>query len=107
MKWLGITTKVTDANHPLTILKYYACGSGKKIDLVRLADIRLLDNLFECKDERQYNRILIYDIDELNSWRDLKELSDICDRYNKDYTIVKQDLHSDVEVPIGYLTSVL
>lgn len=107
MKWLGITTNLTTPNHSLTILKFYACGGGKWIDLVQLPDIRLLGNLLEFKGGRQYDRILIYDISELDSWKDLRKLSDICDKYGKDFTIVKQDLHSDVEVPIGYLTSVL
>lgn len=107
VKWLGITTRASNPNYSLTILKIYAQEFSKNIELEQLTDIALLEELFELKGEENYNRILIYDIDELDSWNGLKEFVNTYDKYNKDFSTVKQDLHSDMEIPLGYLTGVI
>ena len=100
---LGITLDIVNPDYYLTVIRILTREDSEKIDLVRLADIQLLENLLELRDEQQYDRIIFYDLQEFDSWEDLKELADVCERNDMQFSFLKQDLHSDKELKFNKL----
>jgi len=103
MKWIGITLDIANPNYHLTVIRILGRGNYNEVDLVQLADIKLLDLLLEMRNEKQYDRVVFYDLQELDSWEDLKELADVCNRYNMQFSFLKQDLHSDKKLRFNKL----
>lgn len=103
MRSLGITLDIANPDYKLTVIRILTRGNLKEVDLMQLADIRLLERTLEMRSDQQYNRIIIYDLHELDSWEDLKELTDVCKRYNMSFSFLKQDLHSDEEIEFSKL----
>ena len=107
MRSLGITLDIANPDYKLTVIRILTRGDGKEVDLIQLADIRLLEQVLEMKCDWVYDRVVIYDLHELNGWEDLKELADVCKQYVMEFTFLKQDLHSDEKIEIGELISVI
>lgn len=91
----------------LTVLGIYSRVRGKQVDLTQIADVELLESLFEIRDVKQYDRVLFFSIRELHGWDELRYLVNTCNKYNIEWSFVREDIHSDVEVPVDYLTGVI
>lgn len=107
MTLLGVTFNFSNPHYSLLAMDLYGRINKMDIDLYHLADFDLLESFIHLNKHRKYTRVVIYDIDELETWDRVRELVNICSKYNLEFSIIKQDIHSDVEVPIGYLTNVI
>lgn len=107
MKWLGITLNLNDYQSPLSFLDLYGHLHKKDIDLIRLADIDLLEGLNKLIGFENYERIVFFSIDEIGEWSNLCELTNVCDKFNLEYSFVNEGIHSDIEVRIGELIGVI
>ncbi|MHA6252766.1 hypothetical protein [Oceanobacillus sp. CAU 1775] len=103
MKTLGLTLDIANPDYKLSVLRILTRGNGKEIDLMQIADIRLLEQLLEMRSEQQYDRVVIYDLHELDSWEDLKELTNVCKQNDLEFSFLKQDLHSDEKIELSKL----
>lgn len=103
MKSLGITLDIANPDYKLTVIRILTRGTGKEVDLIQLADVRLLEQLLEMKNDYQYDHVIFYDLQEFDSWEDLKELTDVCNRNEWSFSFLKQDLHSDEKIELGKL----
>lgn len=103
MRLLGVTLDIANPDYKLTVIRILTRRNDKEVDLIQLADIRLLDQLLEMRNDQEYDRIIIYDLHELDSWEDLKELTDVSTRHKMSFSFLKHDLHSDEEIEFSKL----
>ncbi|MBS3678945.1 hypothetical protein KGF86_01835 [Ornithinibacillus massiliensis] len=107
LKYLGICTNFGDYPYITDMLVDWAEFDEKKIDCFLLDDIGMLDFLLKFIDRTTFSRVLVYDIEEIDSLKNLKSFSNICRKYNLEWSIIRQDLHSDVAVEPDYLLKVV
>ncbi|QJX64598.1 hypothetical protein HLK66_25060 [Niallia circulans] len=90
-------------------LQQHARFFNKKLEMHLVADLNLLELYLKSMDLTIIDRVLLYDYEELGSWENFKRFSNLCRRYGLEYSIIKKsiDLHSDVDVPIGYITEII
>jgi len=91
---LGVTLDIANPNYYLTVIRLFTRHENTEIDLVPLADIRLLEDILRFREERNYDRVIFYDLDELDGWDDFEELAEVCKQYNMEFSFLKQDIHS-------------
>ncbi|WP_162013681.1 hypothetical protein [Bacillus coahuilensis] len=72
-----------------------------------MADFDLIDVFFKFIDRTTYSRVIVYDLKELGGWENFKYFSKLCRSYNLEFSILKQDIHSDVAVEPDYLLNVI
>ncbi len=89
-------------------LQEHASFFNKKLEMHLMVDLNLLEIYFKSMDITIIDRVLLYDLEELGSWETFKRFSNLCRKYGLEYSIIKKsiDLHSDVDVPIGYLMDI-
>lgn len=107
MKWLGITLDIADPDYQLTVIRILGQGNGNQVELTQLADISLLELFLEMKSDQKYDRVVFYDLHELESWSNLKVLTDVCARYGMSFSFLRQDLHSDEKIEFADLIAVI
>ncbi|MEN2465640.1 hypothetical protein [Ornithinibacillus sp. JPR2-1] len=105
--YFGITfngERYTDIEKSLQI---HADFFHKKLQMYLLVNVDLLELHLKFIDPKVIDRVLMYDYEELGSWGEFKRFSNICKAYGLEYSIIKQDIHSDVDIPLGYLTNII
>lgn len=105
--YFGITLKITSYKDVQESLQIYSQLYNKQLRMVILADLDLLDLHLQFVDKSTIDRIVLYSYEELGSWENLKKFSQYCQKHNLEWGIVKEDLYSDLDTPINYLTNVL
>ncbi|SES89380.1 hypothetical protein SAMN05421676_10243 [Salinibacillus kushneri] len=88
-------------------LKNHANFLNRELKMYLLVNIDLLELYIQFIDPKTVDRVLLYDYKELGNWEDFKRFSKICKKYGLEYSIIQQDIHSDVDLPIGYLTDII
>jgi hypothetical protein len=90
-------------------LEEHAIFFNKNLEMHLLVDLNILEIYFKSMDLKEIDRVILYDYEELGSWEKFKQFSNLCRKYRLDFSIIKkcQDLHSDVDVPITYLTGII
>lgn len=91
---LGVTLDIVNPDYYLTVIRLFTRHENKEIDLIPLADIRLLEDILQFREERNYDRVIFYDLDELNGMDDFEELAEVCKQFNMEFSFLKQDIHS-------------
>ncbi|KUP08427.1 hypothetical protein Q75_02890 [Bacillus coahuilensis p1.1.43] len=80
---------------------------SKKMKMYLMASVDHLAFHLRFIDRTCIDRIIMYDFEEIGNWETLKEFSNVCKKYNINWSIIRQDIHSDVDVPLDYLTDVI
>ncbi|WP_156289881.1 hypothetical protein [Oceanobacillus salinisoli] len=107
--YYGITFNVAKCQEITVKLQEHARFFNKKLEMHLVVDLSVLESYLKSMDLTIIDRILLYDYEELGSWDNFKRFSNLCKEYGLEYSIIKKtiDLHSDVDVPIGYLTDII
>jgi hypothetical protein len=106
-RYLGISTDFGEFPYLCDGLKAYAEFDNRHIDCYLLPDFSLFEELIKIIDITKYSRVMVYDLTELGGIENFKKFADLCLVYNWEYSIVKQNLHSDIDIPINYFLSVI
>ncbi|MBZ9536809.1 hypothetical protein KGR20_21860 [Cytobacillus oceanisediminis] len=107
MRYLGITFDFGDYHYIADALEDHAKYFNKKSSMYLLDDIGLLESFFKFIDRTTFSRVILYDFKELGSWENFKYFSRLCRSYNLEFSILKQDIHSDVAIEVDYLLNVI
>ncbi|AIF45634.1 hypothetical protein [Virgibacillus sp. SK37] len=106
-KYFGVTFNFEEYNYVKHMLTDHASAFNKRINIFLLLNIDMLEIYISQIDRTLFDRVLIYDHEELGSWENLKQFSLICNKYNLEWSILKQDLHSDVPLELDYLLEIV
>ncbi|MEZ7792193.1 hypothetical protein [Niallia circulans] len=107
--YLGLTFNPEKYSDVTERLQEHASIFNKKLEMHLMVDLNLLEIYFKSMDLTIIDRVLLYDLEKMCSWEIFKSFSNLCRKYGLEYSIIKKsiDLHSDVDVPIGYLVDII
>lgn len=105
-KYLGIITDDSDHESFKESMRNYAARVNKKIDVVLLTEVNSIEE-FIRENHEKYCRVIFYDYEEFNNIKQLQNVFGLCQHYNLELSIIKQDIHSDVAVELSYLLQVI
>lgn len=107
--YIGLTFKKERYPEITERLQKHAKLFNRKLEMYLMVDLNFLELHFKSMELAVIDRVLLYDYEELGSWKNFKRFSNLCRKYGLEYSIIKNtiDLHSDVDVPIGYLTEII
>lgn len=105
-RYLGIITDVSDLDSYKESMRNYAARVNKKIDVILLMESTLIEE-FINENHEKYCRVIFYDYEEFNNIKQLQNVFMLCQHFNLELSIIKQDIHSDVAVELSYLLQVI
>ncbi|TFB21444.1 hypothetical protein E3U55_09030 [Filobacillus milosensis] len=107
--YIGLTFKRERYSEITEMLQDHARLFDRKLEMYLMVDLNLLELHFKSMDLAVIDRVLLYDYEELGNWENFKRFSNLCKKFGLEFSIIKKtvDLHSDVDVPIGYLTEII
>lgn len=106
-RYLGVSTDFGEFPYLCESLKEYAEFDERHIDCYLLNNFGHFEDLIKVIDRTKYSRVVVYDLKELGGVENFKTFATLCFKYNWEYSIVKQDLNSDVDIPINYFFKVI
>lgn len=104
--FLGVEFNTTNHVENCYQLFSFADVVGKKIQIIQLPHVDLLEVQLGMIDVKEIERIILTDYEELGDFYSFKQFHNTCSRFSLSYSILKQDLHSDVDLPVAYLMDV-
>ncbi|WNS75683.1 hypothetical protein RRV45_01135 [Bacillus sp. DTU_2020_1000418_1_SI_GHA_SEK_038] len=105
-RYLGIITDINDLESYKESLRNFAARVNKEIDVIFLKETKLIAEFIKENHEK-YCRVIFYDYEEFNNIKQLQNVFRLCQHYNLELSIIKQDIHSDVAVELSYLLQVI
>lgn len=105
--YFGLTFNVENYEDITESLQIHSEIVGKKMKMYLMASVEHLEFHLKFIDRTCIDRIVLYDYKELGNWETFKKFSNLCKKYNIHYSICRQDLHSDIDVPLDYLTDII
>gem|GEM_PF-4275050 len=107
--YFGLTFNKESYSEITLKLQEHANFFKRRLIMHLMVDLNILEMHFKSMDVKSIDRVLLYEYEELGSWENFKRFSNLCKKYGLEYSIIKKtvDLHSDVDVPIGYLTEII
>lgn len=105
-RYLGIITDESDLESYKESMRNFAAKVNKKIDVILLTETNTIEKFIKENHEK-YCRVIFYDYEELNNIKQLQNVFGLCQDYNLELSIIKQDIHSDVAVELSYLLQVI
>ncbi|WP_251398958.1 hypothetical protein [Metabacillus litoralis] len=105
-RYLGIITDECDLESYKESLRNFAARVNKKIDVILLTEVNIIEEFLKENHEK-YCRVIFYDYEEFNNIKQLQNVFGLCQHYNLELSIIKQDIHSDVAVELSYLLQVI
>ncbi|MCM3412840.1 hypothetical protein M3676_23105 [Metabacillus litoralis] len=87
-------------------MRNFAARVNKKIDVILLTEVNIIEEFLKENHEK-YCRVIFYDYEEFNNIKQLQNVFGLCQHYNLELSIIKQDIHSDVAVELSYLLQVI
>lgn len=105
-RYLGIITDECDLESYKESLRNFAARVNKEIDVILLTEVNIIEEFIKENYEK-YCRVIFYDYEEFNNIKQLQNVFGICQHYKLEFSIIKQDIHSDVAVELSYLLQVI
>ncbi|MGG4511977.1 hypothetical protein ABEP00_19565 [Heyndrickxia sporothermodurans] len=87
-------------------MRNFAARVNKKIDVILLTEVNIIEEFIKGNHEK-YCRVIFYDYEEFNNIKQFQYVFGLCQLYNLELSIIKQDIHSDVAVELSYLLQVI
>ncbi|KYC96086.1 hypothetical protein B4102_3559 [Heyndrickxia sporothermodurans] len=103
--YLGIIIDNNDHESFKESMRNYAARVNKKIDVIFLT-AEFIEQYIE-ENHKKYCRVLFYDYEEFNNIKQLQNIFMLCQHYNLELSIIKQNLHSDVSVELSYILQII
>ncbi|PKG26161.1 hypothetical protein [Cytobacillus horneckiae] len=104
--YLGFITDKNDHESYTESMNNYAKRVNKNIDVVFVKDNKFIEQLI-IENHEKYCRVLFYNYDEFSNIKQLQYIFMLCQSYNLELSIIKQDIHSDVAVELSYLLQII
>lgn len=101
-RYLGVITDENDIDSYKETMTTYASIVNKKIDLVLISDTRLFQKFLQVN-YIKYCRVIFYDYDEFVNFNQFRDIFSITQKFNLEFSIIKQDLHSDVALSLIHI----
>lgn len=105
-RYLGIITDECDIESYKESMRNFAARVNKKIDVILLTETNIIEEFIK-ENHEEYCRIIFYDYEEFNNIKQLQNVFGLCQHYNLELSIIKQDIHSDVAIELSYLLQVI
>ncbi|MBS4193719.1 MULTISPECIES: hypothetical protein [Bacillaceae] len=106
--FLGVVFDLKKYNQYAESIKIHGDLFYKKTMVISLNDVSLLNEFLNMeKENNNIQRVIIYDYEEFRELKNFKIFENTCSKHRLEFSILRQDLHSDVPVELGYMLQVI
>lgn len=105
--FIGVDFKQSDRFESLYQLNNYAARLNRKIKVLEFPHVDILEMQLRYVDTEQIERIIVHSYDEFENFYTFKQFHNICMKNNIEYSILEQNIHSDLEIPLSFLMDML
>lgn len=106
-KFLGVDFNTDNHLENCYQLFFYANRLKREISLVQTVHIDLFEMQMRNVNLNEIDRVIVNDYEDLGNFYVFKQFHNICMAHGLEYSFLKQEIHSDLEISVAFLVDSL